>query len=193
MMKKNNDFGIIDLVLFAILLILVGWFLSMNFAMSADTGVIGGITKDVAQATVKKDYIVYTTVKELEAPEVDPEEIEIMARAITAEEGYVTSYEAGSQRYEEILRCYELCGAVLYNRMNDPRFPGTIREVVYQPGQYACVMNGAINRDYDPVAWEIAEGILTYGTPEPKDLIFQAEFPQGEIYEVVGNQIFCKG
>lgn len=192
-MNRGDGFGPVDVILFTLLLILVGWLLSIEFAMSADTGTIGGITKDVAEATVKKDYIVYTTVKEIEAPQVDPAEIEIMARALTAEEGYATSYEVGSREYLQILRCYQLCGAVLYNRMMDERFPDTIHDVVYQPGQYACVNNGSINRDYDPVAWEIAEGILTEGTPEDSDVIFQAEFVQGEIYEVVGNQIFCRG
>lgn len=117
-------------------------------------------------------------------PEVEIEDVDLLARLMTAEMGY------GASDYE-----YYLTGIVVWNRMKSDDFPDTLREVIYQPGQYQCVENGHIERDWDELAWEIAEAVLETGTNDtgvPDDLVFQAEFKQGsEVYEHIGRTYFC--
>ena len=114
------------------------------------------------------------------------DEVDLLARLITAEQGYYTGAD-----YEE--KAY-VCGSVVINRVNDPRFPDTLEGVIYQPGQYQCVDNGHINREYDEVAFEIAAGLLEEGTDIPPNVVFGAEFKQGTgVYKKIGNTYFCYG
>lgn len=50
--------------------------------------------------------------------------------------------EAGGECYEGQLAV----GAVVMNRVADPRFPETIAEVIYQPGQFTPVKHGKVDR-----------------------------------------------
>ena len=113
------------------------------------------------------------------APE---EDVDLLARLLTAEMGYGASEEE-----------YLLTGAVVWNRMRSDDFPDTLEEVIYQPGQYQCVVNGHIEREYDDLAWEIANEILMDGiVGVPEDLVFQAEFEQGsKVYKQIGRTFFC--
>lgn len=115
------------------------------------------------------------------------DEIECLARLITAEIGYSNNYDPLD--YEEIAY---LCGSVVINRIKSDKFPNTLEEVIYQPGQYQCVSNGHINREYDDVAWEIAEELLLYGTTVDPSVVYQSEFTNGSgVFRKVGNQYFC--
>ena len=53
---------------------------------------------------------------------------------------------------------------VILNRVADPRFPGTVRDVIHQPGQFEPVrtgrLNTIINRGPHPVAFEAAGAAL---------------------------------
>ncbi len=60
----------------------------------------------------------------------EPEDIELLARLISS--------EAPGQPYEGQVAV----AAVVLNRVRDPRFPDTIREVIFQPGQFSVVSNG---------------------------------------------------
>ena len=123
--------------------------------------------------------------------DVTEEKIDLLARLITAEQGYVTSYEIGSAKYDEILENYYLCGSVVINRINSPLYPDTLHEVINQIGQYSVVPSGAINKPYDDVAWEIAEELLVYGTEIPSNVLGQSQFRQMDgVYRQVGNQIY---
>ena len=53
--------------------------------------------------------------------------------------------EAGDQPIPEGL-CY-VCDVVL-NRVDSPAWPNTIADVIYQPGQFSVVSNGALDRAY---------------------------------------------
>lgn len=117
----------------------------------------------------------------------DESEIELLARLITAETGYSSAYDPLD--YEEL--CY-LTGSVVINRIKSEKFPDTLQEVINQRGQYQCVTNGHINREYDDTAWEISEELLLYGTEIDEAVVFQSEFRQGSgIYRQIGNQYFC--
>ena len=56
--------------------------------------------------------------------------------------------EAGDQPLPEGL-CY-VCDVVL-NRVDSPAWPNTVADVIYQPGQFSVVNNGALNRAFGNV------------------------------------------
>ena len=89
-------------------------------------------------STVRDIVIPVVTVEpvEQEEPELsqDPEnEMELLARCIEA--------EAGNQS----VLGRRLVADVILNRVDSPGYPDTIRDVIYQPGQFAVVKNGAID------------------------------------------------
>lgn len=94
--------------------------------------------------------------------------------------------EAGDQPIPEGI-CY-VCDVVL-NRVDSPAWPNTIADVIYQPGQFSVVNNGALNRAfgnvpqvcYDAVQSQLA-GRLNY------DIIY---FSMG--YNANGTLAFTHG
>lgn len=85
----------------------------------------------------------YTTAKEiLEAMERDSrpkyteEDLDLLARIINA--------EAGCDWIPDWVQ--RMVGSVVLNRVNSSYFPNTIRDVIYQPGQYGPVWNGSIHK-----------------------------------------------
>ena len=77
------------------------------------------------------------------------EDIDLMARVVHA--------EAGNQSMEG----KRLVADVILNRMDDRRFPDTVREIIYAPGQFQTVRSGDIDRyipditDYGAVLAEL--------------------------------------
>lgn len=83
-------------------------------------------------------------------------------------------------------------GSVVLNRVSDDRFPDTIAEVVFQPGQYACTWDGNYYREPSQDTIDIAAELLEDGAVIDKSVVWQAEFPQGVgIYDIIGNMYFC--
>ena len=79
----------------------------------------------------------------LEAQEEDYEaELQLLACLVEA--------EAGNQD----LTGKRLVVDVVLNRVADPEFPDTIAGVIYQPGQFSPVSNGALARAYHTVTQE---------------------------------------
>ena len=139
--------------------------------------VIATTTEETTNEPITEESKV-VTVKE---PQIDEADIDLLARLMTAEQGYNADEKA-----------YLYTGSVVINRVNSEYFPNTLKEVIYQAGQYECVSNGHINRDYDAVAWEIAEGLLVEGATIPSNVVFQAEFKQGGgVYDKIGRTYFC--
>jgi spore germination cell wall hydrolase CwlJ-like protein len=98
----------------------------------------------------------------------------------------------------------EYVGYVILNRINNSRFPDTIREVLEQPGQYESLGEKGINftkrascdteAEALERAWNIAKKVLENrnNIPIPKNVVFQAEFQQGvSVYTKIGNTYFC--
>jgi hypothetical protein len=118
-----------------------------------------------------------------EPPELkltNEEEIELLARLITAETG-------GTDEYLSYLT-----GSVVINRMKSDKFPNTVFAVIYQKNQYECTWNGHIYKPYTDLAWEIAEELLTYGTTIDESVVYQSEFTQGGgVFQQIGRTYFC--
>lgn len=53
----------------------------------------------------------------------------------------------------------ELVADVVLNRVDDPRFPDTIREVIFQKGQFSTVRNGALDKAYYNVTQECFDAV----------------------------------
>lgn len=72
-------------------------------------------------------------------------------------------------------------GSVALNRVADSRFPGTLKEVIYQnnPLQYSCTVDGNFEKEPGEETIEVAKYLLENGSQLPPNVIFQAEFEQG--------------
>lgn len=70
--------------------------------------------------------------------------------------------------------------AVVLNRVADDRFPGTVAEVVGQPGQYReSYLTGT---DAPEDCYEAARIALSGEHDVPVGVVYQANFPQGEVW-----------
>ena len=115
-----------------------------------------------------------------ENPEIDPEDLYLLAHLICGE----------AQGYSR--ECQEAVGSVVLNRVADARYPDTIRKVIYQRGQYACITDGNFDREPTALNWEVAEDLLRSGSKIPATVVYQAQFRQGRgVWKQIGTEIFC--
>lgn len=107
-------------------------------------------------------------------------DLDLMARIINAEAG-------GGSDLEQLL-----VGNVVMNRVKSKQFPNSIREVIYQPGQYSPTWNGAIDKIPTKRAYKNAKRILNGERFCPDNVIWQAMFVQGKgIYKEINGTYFC--
>ncbi len=108
--------------------------------------------------------------------------------------------EAGGDAATDEARVY--VGSVVLNRLANGYWGDTLREVLEAPGQYGLFCKTGVcfpERAYTDVekhavdrAYEIAEQVLTDGSVLPENVIWQAEFKQGDgVYAQIGNTYFC--
>ena len=103
---------------------------------------------------------------------------------------HVINGEAGANWCTDNMRLYS--GSVVLNRIKDSRFPDTIEEVIYQPGQYKCTWDGNFDKPVTEGSMNAAVYLLEYGSQLPENVVFQSEFPQGQgIYTKEMNLYFC--
>lgn len=92
----------------------------------------------------------------------------------------------------------QLVGNVVLNRVKSSKFPNTIKEVIYQSGQYSTAykLNNTVP---DERTIENAKLLLEGLRVCPDDILYQANFPQGTYtYKVINDSIlgktyFCGG
>ena len=111
----------------------------------------------------------------------DQEDLELLAQVLEHE-----NYSNGEYSMY-------LTGAVVINRRNSPRWPNTIKEVIYQtnPVQYSTIgefWSRPVHRD----CYRIASWLLIFGCPDvPPNVVYQATFKQGSgVYKHEGDY-FC--
>jgi len=110
-------------------------------------------------------------------------------------------HEAGSNWVPDEVR-YGVADVILA-RVYDPRFPDSVKEVLLQKGQYACVRGGQLlwparaNNPGEQIAvaraYTIAYDVLTHRRHSRlwgKGYIWQANFKQGKDVVKVGNMYF---
>ena len=124
-------------------------------------------------------YVLSPKEQEQEIKVADYEaEIDLLAHLIYA--------EAGSDWCSDKMQ--QNVGSVVLNRIAHESYPNTLMEVVYQSGQYGCVYNGMINYDYNERAYNNAKYLFENGSQLPANVVFQAQFKQGDgVYEVFNH------
>ena len=122
------------------------------------------------------------------------EELDILA--------LIVYQEAGGDKVSDDTR--RLVAQVFLNRVNDSRFPDSFYEVATAERQYGRLYwTGIVWPDRASTqveahaverAYKIAQEVLESDDPIcPEDVIFQAEFVQGDIYAEQDGMYFCFG
>lgn len=134
-------------------------YVNTSFDAVEDDGEWTTILTEDGYACIRSEDLRTTTYTE--------EELELLARVISGEAQFCNDDE---QRY---------VGSVVLNRVADPRFPNTIKEVIYQKHQYACV--GTRNW-HNPLQsnWDNARYLLENGSVLPANVVWQSKGRQGK-------------
>lgn len=104
----------------------------------------------------------------------------LLAHLITGEGQNTTEEE---QRFIASVAC---------NRVKSPLFPNTLKEVIYQPGQYACVNDGNFYRETTIYNWRNAMYVYLNGSVLPEHVVWQSNCLQGDgYYTDTGYHIYC--
>lgn len=83
-------------------------------------------------------------------------------------------------------------GSVVLNRVEHEEYPNTVKEVIHDPGQYACIKNGMFYREPTQRNENVAEYLLENGSQIPNNVIYQSTVPQGSgIWRKIDNHYFC--
>lgn len=152
--------------------------------------------EDIKPITFKLPH----SIQEIQTPAADSAE----PLPYTEEELYIMSHLIGGEYGASWApdEAQQLVGLVAMNRVNspDPSFPDTLKEVVFQEGQYACTWDGNYDEEPSEQAIENAKKVLTRNTDIecPPNVIFQSNGVNGDgifyqIYdEVLGRTTyFC--
>lgn len=123
--------------------------------------------------------------------EVDFDDLYLLARLVES--------EAGNESYETKL----MVASVVMNRVADSRFPNSIREVIYQKGQFEVTtrkVNGVLMIDREPSldSLRVANDILNKGSILPSNvLVFYTKgvdegwVTSRTIHLISGNTVFA--
>ncbi len=116
----------------------------------------------------------------------DTADLELLARLVHGEAGG----DFVSDEQQKMVAC------VVLNRMKDERFPSSLKDVIYEKGQYACVDNGKINEEATERERNNVMEVLNGSFKCPENIVWQSEFPQGKgawrTYETcISKTYFC--
>ena len=121
-------------------------------------------TNEILLETTSEDII-----DDLEGYCYSNEDLYLLARVIDAEASDICTNE------------HKMCtGQVILNRINSNKYPNTLKEVVYDKGQYASVENNKLKKEISKESLEVARRLLNGEKILPDDVVYQAEFPQGK-------------
>ena len=102
----------------------------------------------------------------------------------------IINTECGAAYLSDELSFY--VGSVVLNRVMSDRFPNTIKEVAYAPGQYSPVGSARWYTEPNERSYEIATELLEQGSVLPPDVVWQANFTQGKgVYIYQEGMYFC--
>ena len=140
-------------------------------------------------SNIKASPIQAKTVKQQkrEVINITNEELLLLSKLVTG--------EARGESYEGQVAV----AAVVINRVKDPRFPNTIKDVIYQKNAFSVVKNGKINAEPTSSTYRAAQEAL-YGNDPTNDAIY---FWNPDIstcswintlnpYLRIGNHVFAK-
>lgn len=73
--------------------------------------------------------------------------------------------------------------SIVLNRVADSRYPNTIKDVIFDPGQYSCVNSGSIYNTPTSKVMENCRWVLENGSTLPVSVIGQSAYAWGPIYK----------
>ncbi|MGB9791560.1 MAG: LysM peptidoglycan-binding domain-containing protein [Thermacetogeniaceae bacterium] len=118
---------------------------------------------------------------------------------VSSSDAYLLAQLIYAEARGEIFEGQVAVGAVVLNRVKDPRFPKTIRDVIYEPWQFESVLNGQINLTPDAVAIRAANAALSGADPTGGALYFyNPSKADGSFFKTltylctIGNHAFYK-
>lgn len=118
---------------------------------------------------------------------------------VTSSDAYLLAQLIYAEARGEIFEGQVAVGAVVLNRVKDPRFPKTIRDVIYEPWQFETVLDGQINLTPDAVAIQAANAALSGADPTGGALyFFNPSKTDGSFFQTltylctIGNHAFYK-
>jgi N-acetylmuramoyl-L-alanine amidase len=136
---------------------------------------------------------------EINREKINREKIDKEVISFSNDELYLLSKlitgEARGESYEGQLAV----AAVVINRVQDPRFPKTIKDVIYQPKAFSAVSDGQINLTPTDISMKAAKEALE-GQDPTKGAIFYWNQDVAtcnwiktlEPHERIGNHVFAK-
>lgn len=90
-------------------------------------------------------------------------------------------------------------GAVIMNRVKDPRFPNTVAAVIYQPGAFTAIVDGQINANLEQSSinaardalngWDPSGGAVFYYNPAKTTNKWIWSRP---VVKIIGSHRFCR-
>ena len=102
----------------------------------------------------------------------------------------IINTECGAAYLSDELSFY--VGSVVLNRVKSDKFPNTIKEVAYAPGQYSPVGSARWYTEPNERSYEIATELLEQGSVLPPEVVWQANFTQGKgVYIYQEGMYFC--
>lgn len=117
--------------------------------------------------------------------------------AYTEQELNLLTRLINAEAYDEPYEGMVAVGAVVVNRVLSPRWPSTIYDVIMQPGQFAPVWNGHIDRPVRPEARLAALDALHGVDPSNGAIFFYnprtaRRIPGNEVIVTIGNHAFAR-
>ena len=116
----------------------------------------------------------------------------LIARIMELEVGNIESFCRISQEEAELAQALTM--VCIINRVKSDRFPNTVREVIYQPGQYQPVQVGMFHGEAEKNHVERAKELILHGIQGvPETLVYQIHKRYAgwfRLYAIVGNQAF---
>jgi hypothetical protein len=79
--------------------------------------------------------------------------------------------------------------SVVLNRVEDPRYPDTIKGVIFDPGQYSCVNSGAIYNTPTQKVIDNCKWVLENGSTLPVEVIGQSAYAWGPVYKTYYDSV----
>ena len=129
------------------------------FYMLLCTNVVLAEEKDLGTSEVPTVEEGITKKQEKEVLNITNDELLLLSRLVSG--------EARGESYEGQVAV----AAVVINRVKDPRFPNTIRDVIYQKNAFSLVNDGSIKMDPTESAYKAAREAL-YGTDPTNESIY---------------------
>ena len=122
---------------------------------------------------------------EMFPPVVEPEEPSEPTQTYSDEDLYwlsrVVYAEAGCDWFPDWVQ--RDVASVVLNRVSDSRYPSTIKDVIFDPGQYSCVDSGSIYNTPTQKVIDNCKWVLENGSTLPVSVIGQSAYAWGPIYK----------